>query len=372
MKNGLSTPALLRISHALSQVLPHFNAPEFLHYCQQGLEALELKARVNHIINGISAQCPNFTTTAPALMQLPQHWDAGTSNDPLRGFAAWPIIDYVAAQGLNEPQLAFAVLEQLTPLFSAEFAIRPFIDTHPTASFKQLQQWAKHPNEHLRRLASEGCRPRLPWGMQLKALVSDPSPIFAILDQLMADPSLYVRKSVANNLNDIGKDHPNTLLDYCEKWQATCAPSQKNAAASHTQWIIKHACRNLIKAGNVRCLSMLGFGHAKISQLTLGCNPQTSPHQALNFTAQFTANCAQPLVIDYAIDFMRKNNQHNRKVFKLKTFHSQKGQTININKSYSFKPITTRQYYEGEHFLHLQINGNIVASVPFSYSPVNP
>jgi 3-methyladenine DNA glycosylase AlkC len=362
MKNGLSTAAVNRIQQGLSAVLPHFNGKIFTAQCLQDLETLELKERVQHIITAITTQCPDFNSTAPALMELPKQWHSGDKNDALRGFAAWPVIDYVAVQGINDPALAFKVLEQLTPLFTAEFAIRPFIDQYPEQSFKQLLIWSRSQNEHVRRLASEGCRPRLPWGMQLKKLVLDPSPILPILQQLKDDESLYVRKSVANNINDITKDHPTIALALCEKWQPL--------ASSNTQWIIKHGCRSLIKAGNERCLQLLGFNAAEISDITLTCPTQIVMGESLEFNCEFTSQKVQNLVVDYSIDFSRSNNKSSNKVFKIKNLNAANNERINVIKNYSFKAISTRKYYAGMHSLNIHLNGNIIATAQFEV--INP
>ena len=358
MKQGLSHAAVARISQGLASIVKGFDQKNFTLQALKGLEDLELKARVHHIIAAMGLFLPAFSKVAPALCRLPAHWDKGDPKDPLRGFAAWPIIDYVARYGIDQPALAFKALEKLTPLFSAEFAIRPFIERYPHEAFQQLNLWAQHPDDHVRRLASEGCRPKLPWGMQLKTLVAAPAPILPILETLKNDPSLYVRKSVANNLNDISKDHPNTVLNTLETWRTT-------TASKETLWIIQHASRTLIKQGNARALALMGAKKAHIKSSQLVCPSSVLSGGLLNFSLSFTSKQQQKLVIDYAIDFLRNNQQHNSKVFKLKTLEAQKGEEICINKSYSFKAISTRRYYPGEHRLHIQINGEVIASANF-------
>lgn len=358
MKMGLSQAAITRIGKSISAIEPSFNTEAFSHEALKSLETLKLKERVSHIIQCLNQQLPPFEQLAPKLIQLPKHWDFGQQGDPLAKLAAWPIIDYVAAYGIEQPLIAFNVLEALTPLYSAEFAIRPFIQRYPALSFGQLQKWTTSPNEHLRRLASEGCRPRLPWGMQLKGLIAEPTPILDILEPLKNDDSLYVRKSVANNLNDISKDNPSIMLAQCEKWQ-------KNSPHKHTHWIIKHACRTLIKEGNLQCLNLLGYSQAKIKNAKITSNTIATERVPLTFEASFISLKNQPLIVDYAIDFLRANGKYNTKVFKMKTLAALEGQTIKINKHYSFKAITTRKYYKGEHTIHLQINGHILASQNF-------
>lgn len=368
MKEGLNRAAIERIAAGIRAIDPSFNTQAFMAIALHGLEHLVLKARVNHLIDCLHQQLPCFTTLAPKLCQLPAHWDHGDAGDPLKKFAAWPVIDYVAVHGINEPALAFKTLQALTSLYSAEFAIRPFIERYPQQSFEQLYRWAKHPNEHIRRLASEGCRPRLPWGAQLKQLIKQPAPILPILTALKNDDSLYVRKSVANNLNDISKDHPAVMLDLCRQWLAPNkqqALKQKPHPTDYTQWIIKHGCRTLVKAGNRECLQLLGINNACISHAQISCNAAVTQDYPLTITLQFLSQKDQTLIIDYAISFLRANGQHRTKVFKLKTIAAMRNQTITLHKNYSFKPISTRRYYKGPHSVSVQINGNVVASQDF-------
>ena len=363
MKHGLSSAAVKRIAEGLGSIVENFDVIAFSRDAQKDLETLELKARVHHIITAMEKHLPAFKHVAPALCQLPRYWNKGEPNDPLSGFAAWPIIDYVAVMGINNPKLSFQTLENITALFSAEFAIRPFIEKYPEQSFKQLKLWARHKEDHVRRLASEGCRPRLPWGIQLKTLVAAPAPILPILETLKNDPSLYVRKSVANNLNDISKDHPEIVLDTLEAWHTP-------TTSKETLWIIRHASRTLIKQGNPRALALMGAKKALIKDNQLACPNSVICGDVLEFSVSFTSQQQQKLVIDYAIDFLRNNNQHNRKVFKLKTISAQKGEAVSVRKSYSFKAITTRRYYTGEHRLHIQVNGEIIASADFELEEV--
>ncbi|HEY7773323.1 MAG TPA: DNA alkylation repair protein [Marinagarivorans sp.] len=362
MKHALSQQAVERIAAGLSAVVKSFDSENFKMQACTGLEKLTLKARVSHIIAAIHTQLPDFKAIAPALCELPHHWDSGNPEAALRGFAAWPIIDFVAVHGIKHPLPAYQALEHLTPLFSAEFAIRPFIEKYPDLTFKQLGVWAAHSNEHVRRLASEGCRPRLPWGIKLRTLVANPAPILPILEALKNDPSLYVRKSVANNFNDISKDHPETVLSRLESWQ--------NNASKETQWIIRHASRTLIKQGHPRSLALLGAHEASINHVELKLRSQKiKPEGDLAFSVSFISQKKQKLVIDYAIDFIRANGQHNSKVFKLKTLEADQGQVVTLSKRYSFKTITTRRYYSGQQRVHIQVNGKRVASQSFELKP---
>lgn len=362
MKNGLSQPAISRISNALSHVLIDFNSKSFENACLNGLDTLELKERVNHIIKVLHQHLPNdFKEAANVLIRIKEVWDFGDADDPLKSFAAWPIIDYFSEYGLDHPTESLDGLKQLTHLFSAEFAIRAFIIKYPQYCHQQFSLWVKDESADIRRLVSEGTRPKLPWGIQLKQFVSDPTPNIPLLDFLKRDASLYVQRSVANHLNDITKDHPNLVIDTCKKWATL---NSKNV-----DWIIKHATRTLVKVGNPEVFPLLGFTEnpqIKIEAIELS-NQQIKLGESITFNAILKANSnsIQRIVIDYAIHFVKANNKQQAKVFKLKNITLEPNELINLKKSFSFKPITTRKYYKGEHKIALLVNGKTIISKSF-------
>ncbi len=362
MKEGLSGPAIDRIATAFHQVDSTFPVKKFKKLAHSGLEALELKARVHHIIAALHAVLPKpLEESAPLFFAVKQHWDYGDSNDSLKGFAAWPIIDYIASHGLNHPELALPLLKHLTPLFSAEFALRPFLTHHPKISYTTLQQWLSDDDPHVRRLVSEGSRPRLPWGTQLPQYIENPAPVLALLESLKDDPSDYVRRSVANSLNDISKNHPDLVIQTCQRWQKKASPERL--------WIIRHATRTLIKAGHPGSFALLGHT----------ANPQLLPPQlqldkkqlavgeSLSFNVTLHSSVQQPqsIVLDYAIHYVKANGQSSPKTFKLKSFTLAPGERLTISHTRSFKEITTRRYYPGDHTLELLINGSSAGKKQF-------
>lgn len=364
MKNGLAEPALKRIADGLLAVYPQFNAEQFMALALKGIDELELKQRVTHIIEVLQQTLPNdFAQTAALLLKLPAHWDRGDPKDSLRGFAIWPVTDYVAIAGIEDPQIALPVLAGLTPLFSAEFAIRPFIEKHPDLTWAQLHAWLSHEDEHVRRLVSEGCRPRLPWGAQLKGLIADPALIIPLLDQLKDDDSLYVRRSVANNLNDISKDHPELVLSLCQAWQ--------HNGSVERSWVIKHATRSLVKQGHPLTFPLLGYTakpQLELEEFAL-LNHQVTMGESLSFALAVRAKQPnQKFVLDYAVHFMKANGKTSAKVFKLKNLSLDKDEMFAMEKSHSFKVISTRKYYPGEHFVALHVNGQEIARLAFNLS----
>jgi len=363
MKSSLGRKAIRRIAKALTLIEPSFNAKRFERNANNTISTLELKQRVAHIIQALSLELPaDFRKTSAILMQLPEVWDYGDENDPLRGFAAWPLIDYVSVNGLDHPEHAMSVFERTTELFSAEFAIRFFLIHHHALTYRQLKIWCSHENQHVRRLVSEGSRPRLPWGQQLKFYIADPKPLFPLLRSLKLDSSQYVKRSVANNLNDISKDHPYRVTEELKRWQA------KHKA--ETQWLIRHATRGLVKAGYAPSLELLGFTkNPKVRCTQLECTPRLKLGDHLSFAFQLdSAQAQQKFVLDYEIEFVKSNGSLAAKVFKLKNCELDKNQCLHVEKHHAIKPISTRKYYAGEHKLHILINGGRAASTVFTLS----
>jgi len=363
MKDGLGEPAVRRISNGLIAAGADFATGQFHRDAMNGLDGLELKERVDHLVHVIGKHLPkDFQQAALILSRVRDHWDAGDPDDSLRTFAAWPIIDYVSHYGINHPNTALPLLSYLTSMFSAEFAIRYFLLIHPEQTYNQMTLWCLDPDPHVRRLASEGIRPRLPWAPRLKQFIDDPAPVLFILDSLVDDPSDYVRRSVANNLNDISKDHPELVIQTCQQWQAD--------KVSERKWIIARGSRTLVKAGHPKVFSLLGYTSRpkiELGPLTLTSDTITLG-DSLNISISLTstANKPQKMVIDYVIHFMKANGKTSPKVFKWKNLHIKPGKTEVLEKAHVITEITTRRYYPGAHKLELLINGKVKATADFN------
>lgn len=362
MKNHLNETAVQHIARCFGEIDSHFKQTQFFAQASEGLDKLELKQRVMHIIVALHDYLPaSFSQTADLLKQLPNVWQQHDPYKQLSSFAAWPVIDYASVYGLSYPQQSLELLKTLTPLFSAEFAIRPFIIEYEDYCQSQFVLWVQDENEHVRRLVSEGTRPRLPWGMQLKNYMADPRPNIPLLTTLKDDPSLYVRRSVANHLNDISKDHPEILLSICQTWQPN--------GSQEVQWIIKHATRSLVKAGHTEVLSLLGYQQDIAIKITnfdvVRTELQLGDPLDFQFNLKSNSTAVQNLVIDYALHFVKANGQRKAKVFKLKSINLAAKQTCTMQKRHAIKAITTRQYYAGTHMLEIWVNGQSVASKEF-------
>lgn len=363
MKDGLAIHAAHRISQAISAVNLSFKSTEFIEFIESELEPLELKERVDLYIEALAKYLPNnFNECHDILMKIKPHWDYGDPNDATRSFAAWPVTDFVAKYGLDDPALSFDLMQELTELFSAEFAIRYFIKQDVELVMTYLEQWVEHENHHVRRLVSEGTRPRLPWGIRLANFCQDPSPCLPLLDKLRNDPSEYVRRSVANHLNDIAKDNPQIVIDTCNRW--------RKKASKETLWVIKHACRSLVKQGVADVFPLLGF--AKNPKITLpninlsSCDIHLGQTLEFDFILTSNAKQKQKLAIDFVIHHIKANGQLSAKVFKLKELTLNAGESTHLVKRHAIKAITTRKYYAGKHLLEIQINGRSMVKTEFN------
>lgn len=349
-------PFVAALSQALQTAYPAFDQAGFTaQIFDAAWAARELKARMRHLTTTLHQFLPGpYRTNLPILQQAARQLDR-------YGFERMIFPDYVEVYGLDDWAASLPVLTEFTQFASAEFAVRPFLLQDLPAMMRQMRAWSQHADCNVRRLASEGCRPRLPWAMRIPALLADPTPILPILEQLKDDPAETVRRSVANNLNDIAKDHPQVVVDLLQRWQPSATPE--------VRWVINHALRTLVKQGHSPALHLLGYGAApSLIVRNLSIEPATV---ALGNTARFSfeivsqSDQPQELVIDYVVHYRKANGRLAPKVFKLSKVTLQPAQVLRLQRTVSFRPITTRVYYPGEHTIAPQINGVLYPEVRF-------
>lgn len=355
LKHHINQQAVGELAELIVSVYSEFDPAGFITAAEKGLEDLELKARIAHLIHALAEYLPeSFNEAAVILENVATVWPVRQQRN-WNSYLAWPLIDYVSVQGINDPHRAFQVLEKLTPLFTAEFAIRPFLLRHFRLTYEQMLAWAEHENEHVRRLASEGLRPRLPWAQQLALLRNDPTLLWPVLDKLKTDSSLYVRRSVANNLNDISKDHPELVMAICQGWLKSTSPE--------LDWVIRHGLRTLVKSGYTGVYALLGFSQdAAVESASLTVDKtRLQLGDTLQLTLHLRAGKEVRLVVDYRIGFKRANGTIGFKVFKWKNITAYADTELMLSKKHSFKPQTTRRFYPGLHVIECMINGDVVA-----------
>ncbi|QQO07633.1 DNA alkylation repair protein [Breznakiella homolactica] len=354
LKNTFNRGSLGELARSVQSVYKPFKAEEFLESTMdETWDGLELKARVRKISTTLGRYLPADYGKALAVLDK-----AIVGRSP--GFFGIVFSDFVEVHGQDEAHwdLSIGALERYTAYGSSEFAVRPFIISHEKRMMAQMLAWSKHENEHVRRLASEGCRPRLPWGQALVKYKKDPKPILPILKQLKADPSPYVRKSVANNLNDIAKTHPDLVVKLAKDWYG------KN---EHTNWIIKHGCRTLLKKGNRDVLALFGYGNetpVDVDGFTLGPS-SVSLGDDITFSFTVSSKEAAKVRLEYGIDYVKANGKRNRKIFQISEIPIKENEKRLYEKTHSFADLSTRKHYPGTHSLTLIVNGAERGSLDF-------
>lgn len=367
-KHLLNAGLVREAGRHLRRAWPAFDAARFEALATGGLDALEMKARAVHIADALAATLPADFDAACGVLEAtlaPPREDpaipSGPAADGLAGWIVWPMTDWVARHGLHAPERALAALHAMTQRLTAEWAVRPFIVAHPAVAWATLARWCDDPSPHVRRLVSEGSRPRLPWGMQLKGLIADPSPTLPLLERLQDDPSEYVRRSVANHLNDIAKDHPGLVADWLARHLPDATPERRA--------LLRHASRTLVKRGDARVLAAWGLGAALQGRVALALSPAQvvvgGDGLQLQVTLHSTARTPQPLEIDYAVHHVKAGGHTSPKVFKGWRLVLAPGERRVLAKRHAVQPITTRRYHAGRHLVDLRVNGQVLAEAAF-------
>ncbi len=315
-------------------------------------KSAELKARVRFIAAAMH-DCISLKYEDALTVLIP------VSERVAAGYFSIFFPDFVEQFGQEHWQASMNALSEFTKTSSAEFAIRPFIVKYPDKTMKQMLKWSSHKNVHIRRLSSEGCRPRLPWGLRLNNFVVNPEPVIEILEKLKSDPELYVRKSVANNLNDISKDHPELVIELAKSWFGK---------SDETDWIVRHALRTLLKQGNKKALSIFGHHDAKgieVRNLKLDKKKlRIGETLAFRFEVHNTKTKSQETRIEFAVDYRKANGSASRKVFQISRTTLSSGLT-SFNRTQRFTDFTTRKHYPGDHAIHILVNGEVKSTEKF-------
>ncbi|MFC5699729.1 DNA alkylation repair protein [Cohnella faecalis] len=321
-----------------------------------GWDELELKGRIRRITESLGGKLPLEYGKALDVLEA--------IADNCRGFPYLFFPDFVERYGLEHWERSVDALAAFTPMSSSEFAVRPFIRRDEGRMLATMMEWASHPDEHVRRLASEGCRPRLPWADALPAFKRDPSPILPILERLRADSSEYVRRSVANNLNDISKDHPELVAKLAERWLGSDAA---------TDWIVRHACRGLIRAAHPAVMALFGMRPqpgVRVEEWTV--SPDSVPvGGSVDVRYALAMPPGEPikLRLELAVYYPRANGRLYRKLFKLSEKVVLGGSRAYGSRRHSFADLSTRRHYPGVHKVALLLNGEQAAEAVVELLP---
>ena len=357
----LYSPAFYdRLSSSFSHTLEGFDKKKFKRSLfTDSFEGMELKERMKHTARCMHPFMPaTFGKASLTIInKILDRWK--THEFPKGGLEHMFLPDYIETYGLNDYNNSVKALEQVTQYVSCEFAVRPFLLNYYEPMLTQMVRWSTHKSEAVRRLASEGSRPRLPWAMSIPALKKDPRVVLPILENLKNDPSETVRRSVANSLNDIAKDHPELVITIAGQWQGISA---------EVDAVIKHGSRTLLKKGHTGILAHYGLEskHIALSQLKV-LTTQVSIGDSLRFqfTVKNNSKAVQTVRLEYGIYYLKANGKPARKVFKISERLFQPGETMTIDRGQSFKLITTRVFYPGAHQVSVIINGEEKAVADF-------
>ena len=348
----------------IKAVHPQFQDQAFQNEVLSKFPELELKQRISWMRECLEKFLPKDYKKAVTILlnALPKPCDPNKSDNDFGEFILVPFSDFVAMNGCQKEQLKFSLnaLKEITKRFSAEDAIRFFLNAFPKETLEEIQNWTKDPHYHVRRLTSEGTRPRLPWSQKLN--LDNTEVIAKILSELYFDPTRFVVRSVANHLNDISKEDPNLVIKTLKKWEES-----SKAKSKEMEYLKSHALRTLIKAGNQNALEFLGYHAApkiNVSPLKIK-TPKVEIGSALEFAFDIDLQKDEKLMIDYLLYFQNKSGKLAPKTFKIKKGEFKKGETITVQKKHPLKKMTTKKLYPGLHKVALQINGQIFKAEEF-------
>lgn len=367
-KNLFNVQIILGMAEHFQSQWSEFDSKGFSDAASKNIDTLELKERSDQIMDAMIKHLPSdfmrageiiLASLSPSLEG--DIFDVTVDDDGIAGWAIMPMTHYVGLRGHDYFDLSMTLFKELTKRFSSEFGIRFFLLESPEKTLSMLKKWTNDNDRHVRRLVSEGTRPRLPWAMRLPVFIKDPFPVIELLELLKDDDEEYVRRSVANNLNDIAKDHPDVIAEIAKKWM--------KGASKEREKLIRHACRTLIKNGHKKVLQVFGYEPPKIRKAIIDVKtPEVVFGNALEFTLSMFSDSIheQKLMIDYIIHHQKANGRTSPKVFKWRTKTLEANKVLASTKKHAIKQITTRVYYPGVHTVEVMVNGVSVGTADFN------
>ncbi|WP_306368800.1 DNA alkylation repair protein [Nocardiopsis sp. CC223A] len=363
LKRHVGGEAARVLGTAVRERLPEFDVEGYAAEVAARVGPLELKDRVMVMAEGLRARLPAAYPEAVAVLvdSLGEDLVDGAGMYA-QGFHLMAVARFVEEYGVSHPEASLPALVAITRRHTSEFAVRPFLVHHREAALKLMHACAVDPDPNVRRFASEGLRPRLPWARRLPEFVADPEPVLEVLEVLRNDPSAYVRTSVANNLNDISRDHPGRVLDLAERWS-------RESPTPETAWTVRHALRTLVKKGDQRALALLGAtGGDRVDAREPALSPAVldlGGELRVRVELVNTDDRPHTVIVDYRVHYVKADGSRRPKVFKWTTVELCAGERRTLVKRHRVKPISTRTHHPGEHLVEVQVNGVIKAAAPF-------
>ncbi len=363
LKDFVDPDLVARLAARVRAVHPAFDADGFITAVMGPLGNLELKNRMALIADELAEHLPPGYPEAVAIVVAA----ADHPELPIDGWSAWPLNTFVERHGVAHPEESLDAMERLTRHMSSEFAIRPFLEHHREKTLARLQEWVGHGDAAVRRLVSEGTRPLLPWGPRVTGFREDPEPGLALIAGLVRDPSETVRRSVANHLNDVSKDHPDRAVKIAREWLQD--------GQDETKRLVAHSMRTLVKRGHPGALEILGFATTPdVTVLGFTCTPDTvsiGEHTVVSGRVRSTGSSVRKLVLDLVVHYVKANGSTSAKVFKGKVAELGPDDEVEIRRKLSLHDMTTRKHHPGNHRVELQIAGHVVAETEFELRATN-
>jgi len=355
LKNQFGEDIPKKIAGMILTAYPAFDSAAFVRDSLDSYEPLSLTQRGWKIAHALRHYLPDDYEAAVEILvaSLGPKLDK-TDVLGMTPFIYLPHVFFIADYGLDHFEASMLAQYELTQRFTAEFSIRPFLEKYPESTLSRLEKWTMDRSVHVRRLVSEGTRPRLPWAPRLRRFMEDPRPVLALLELLKDDPEMYVRRSVANNLNDIGKDNPRLLVDTTRRWMKD--------ATTERRWLIRHALRSAVKRGEPGALSVLGFNEdTDISIRNVSIEPKRAAiggSVAINLEVANKNQRKLRALVDLKIHFIKANGKASPKVFKMRAIELAPQEVIRLRKTISLADMTTRKHYPGMHKVEVLVNGS--------------
>lgn len=359
-KEYFDRSAARALAEQIAHVHPAFDGADFVRRATRGLSDLEFQARVWQFADSLAAGLPADVPRALAILTESLPPALPDCEAVTNGWLQWPVGHFIARYATGHFEAAMDAMEALTQRFTSEFAVRPFVEEQSERTFRHLASLTGHPSPHVRRWCSEGVRPRLPWGRVSRALVDDPTPVWPILEALRDDPERYVLRSVANNVNDVARDHPDLVIERMQAWSSGGGEARR--------WCIAHGLRTLVKEGRPGALALLGYRAPEQLEATLRVDPAAiaiGDQVQLRLELTTTSPREQPVMIDYVVEYVRTRNRTTEKVFKWKSAVLAPKGALQLAKRHAMRPTTIRALYPGTHRISVQVNGARVASRAF-------
>ncbi len=362
LKNSFDRDMVERVARSLARAHPRFDAKSFVSAATREFDRLELMDRARHVATALREHLPaDYPAAVEAILGSLGHDSSPPTSGSMDAFRFLPFGLFVAEHGLDDAHFDASMKAQyeITKRFTSEFSIRAFLERHPERTLARFREWAKDPDPHVRRLVSEGSRPRLPWAGRLREFQKDPRPVLELLELLKDDECEYVRRSVANNLNDIGKDHPEVLIEVASRWL-------KSASAERAA-LVRHALRFLIKQGHPGALKALGHGEkasVAVSGKAAPARVRIGDKIRVNVDVTSRSRRPQSLSVDLAVGYVKADGSRRAKVFKISVIDLAPRQTVVLSKVLSFAQHTTRRHFPGRHPMDVVINGEAYPIAP--------